>query len=133
MDLQVPHLNSRGGGAYLDEHLADPRLPEKLRPRLRQAGFAVGIPEAFATTNDACAEYSNGFASLVAALAHGQRGVTRNAADAWLAGLLHLDEEGVYFFSINNTFSQPSNVRCQEPPDSTRSNAGRRSARRSEV
>jgi ubiquinone/menaquinone biosynthesis C-methylase UbiE len=87
--------------AAWDEHLADPYLPRTLRPLLRQAGFVAEKPEAITTINIEFAGYSRGAADLVAAFIPGRRGIAQEDAVAWLEDLRRLDEEGSYFFSLD--------------------------------
>jgi ubiquinone/menaquinone biosynthesis C-methylase UbiE len=84
-----------------DEHLTDPYLPRTLRPLLRQAGFTVQRVEAITTINAAFNGYSEGLAGLMAAFVPGRRGVIQDDIDAWLADLRRLDDEGAYFFSLD--------------------------------
>ena len=87
--------------AAWDEHLADPYLPRTLRPMLLQAGFDVEKPEAITTINVEFAGYSRGVADLVAAFVPGRRGLAQEDAAGWLEDLRRLDDDGAYFFSLD--------------------------------
>jgi SAM-dependent methyltransferase len=84
-----------------DEHLADPRLPRKLAPMLREAGFEPRRPGVITALNVEMDGYSQGLAGLVAAFVAGRSGITTEIADAWLEDLSHLDQTGAYFFSLD--------------------------------
>lgn len=83
-----------------DEHLADPHLPRRLLPYLKQSGFGVLEVEPFTMFTLSSEPYVAGLAKLVAAFVPGRRGVTADEASAWLADLAATDSRGEYFFSI---------------------------------
>lgn len=87
--------------AAWDEHLADPRLPRTLRPGLRDAGLAVARTEVLNILNLEWDGYSRGVAGLIAAFVPGRRGITPEAAAAWVEDLERRHDEGAYFFSLD--------------------------------
>lgn len=83
-----------------DDHLAHPRLPCTLGPRLREAGFddvrvdVIPLLNPVSDTNT----FSSGMSRLIARYVPGHRGVTEDEAGAWLADVTDRDD---YFFSLN--------------------------------
>jgi ubiquinone/menaquinone biosynthesis C-methylase UbiE len=84
-----------------DEHLADPYLPRTLHTSLRERGLTVSRVETLNVLNLEWAGYSQGAAGLIAAFVAGRQGVSEADAAAWIDDLRRLDEEGRYFFSLD--------------------------------
>jgi SAM-dependent methyltransferase len=84
-----------------EEHLADARLPRRLRALLGAAGFAVQGCEVVPLLNAGYDRntYSAGIIELVAEFVNGRAGITADDSAAWLAGLVALGDD--YFFSLN--------------------------------
>lgn len=84
-----------------DEHLADPFLPRRLAPLMRQAGFAVTHVEAHPMVALAPEPFLHGLTQMIARFVPGRRGVTAEDAAAWLADLDAAHAAESYFFSVN--------------------------------
>lgn len=83
-----------------DDHLAHPRLPCTLGPRLRDAGFddvRVDVIPLLNPVRDRDT-FSAGMVGMIAAYVPGHRGVTEAEARDWLADVTERDD---YFFSLN--------------------------------
>jgi len=89
-----------------EEHLADPHLPIRLAPLLREAGFETPRCEVVVQLNPSLEEssYSAGLLDLIHRFVPGRRGVTRSEADAWAEELRERGRRGEYFFSLNQYF-----------------------------
>jgi arsenite methyltransferase len=89
--------------AAWEEHLADPRLPRTLSPKLAQAGLRIERREVFPLFNPELHEhtYSHGLIGVVAGFVIGRKGITREEAEAWAGDLRRLGADGAYFFSLN--------------------------------
>jgi ubiquinone/menaquinone biosynthesis C-methylase UbiE len=87
--------------AAWDEHLTDPFLPRTLRLALARAGLNLERVETLNVLNLAWGGYSQGLAGLVAAFVAGRRGLTAHDASEWLADVRGRDDEGSYFFSLD--------------------------------
>ncbi len=83
-----------------DAHLADPRLPCTLGPRLRDAGFADVRVDVVTLLNPVWDEdtYSAGMLEMITRFVPGHDGVTEDEARAWLTDVTDRDD---YFFSLN--------------------------------
>jgi len=86
-----------------DGHFMHRDLPRKLSPLLREAGFVIGRRDVLPMFNP---EYHrNAFGShlvrVMADFAIDREGITKEEADAWIAGLEKLGAEGRFFFSLN--------------------------------
>jgi arsenite methyltransferase len=97
-----PNRMGRVLGAWA-ERFADPHLPRTLASQLRAAGFQVGSPEVLVLLNPEYDPntYSVANGEIMADFAVTQGRLTRDQADAWLADLHQLGQEGRYFFSLN--------------------------------
>lgn len=86
-----------------DEHLADPALPRRLLPALRQAGFQAQASRVMTLFNPELGPetYSHGLIGLIAAFVAGRRGMAPGEVEAWAAELHQLGAQGEYFFSLN--------------------------------
>ena len=88
--------------AWSDE-VANPYLPRRLAPLLRDAGFggikveAIPVVNASFTENSFSAGMLKGFANTAVRL----QAITRAQADAWLAELEVLAADDEYFFCVN--------------------------------
>jgi arsenite methyltransferase len=87
-----------------DEHLADPHLPRRLAPLLRDSGFEVEAVEPYTAFSRTPEPFGNALAKLVAGFVPGRRGVTQEDAAAWLADLAATSSNGSYFFSLTAFF-----------------------------
>jgi arsenite methyltransferase len=97
-----PDLMQRMLAAWI-RRFADPCLPRTLAGQLRAAGFRVDHIEVLVLLNpeydpDA---YSVANSEIMADFVVAQGGLTREAADAWLADLRQLGRHRRYFFSLN--------------------------------
>jgi arsenite methyltransferase len=88
--------------AHWDGHLADPRLPETLGPRLRQAGFVDDTLTTLTFVNREVHEntYSWWLIGFVESFV-GARPEAAGEARAWAEELRALGGEGRYFFSLD--------------------------------
>ena len=89
--------------AAWDKAVPSPRLPARLRPLLRQAGFTSVQINAIPNVSTACDK--GGFSMTMmeqCALAACQQGVvTEEKGREWLAALVELGEKNEYFFCVN--------------------------------
>ncbi len=83
-----------------DEHLADPYLPRRLAPLLKECGFDVLAVEPYTVASLSPEPVPAGLAKMIADFAPGRRGVTAEDTAAWLADLAALHACGNYFFSL---------------------------------
>ena len=83
-----------------DDHLAHPRLPGVLGPRLRDAGFDDVRVDVIPLLNPVWDRdtFSAGMVRMIARFVPGHRGVTDDDAREWLADVTGRDD---YFFSLN--------------------------------
>lgn len=83
-----------------DDHLAHPRLPCTLGPRLAEAGFDDVRVDVIPLVNPAWDRdtFSAGMVRMIAAYVPGHRGVTEDEARGWLADVTERED---YFFSLN--------------------------------
>lgn len=89
--------------AAWDAAVPSPRLPARLRPLLRQAGFASVLINALPVISTACDK--GGFSmSMMEQCAHSaceQGIITEEKGGEWLAELVELGEKNEYFFCVN--------------------------------
>jgi len=83
-----------------EEHLADPYLPRRLAPLLRESGLGVAAVEPYTMLSLTPEPFVAGLAKLIAGFVPGRRGVTAQDASAWLADLTATYASGNYFFSL---------------------------------
>ncbi len=83
-----------------DEHLADPHLPRRLAPLLRESGFEVQAVEPYTSLCLTPAPFPTGLAKMIAGFAPGRCGVTKEEAVGWLDDLETTNLRGNYFFSL---------------------------------
>lgn len=83
-----------------DEHLADPFLPRRLAPLLKESGFEVREVQPYTALTLSPEPFSAGLAQFIAGFAPGRRGVTAEEAAAWLADIAATAAAGKYFFSL---------------------------------
>jgi SAM-dependent methyltransferase len=83
-----------------DDHLADPYLPRRLAPLLRESGFDVRDVQPYTAFSLSPEPFAMGLAQFIAGFVPGRRGVTAEDADAWLADLTATTASGKYFFSL---------------------------------
>jgi arsenite methyltransferase len=89
-----------------EAHCVDPRLPQKLIRRLRQAGFEVKTATTFPIVNTRATPdtYSHGLIDLIVGFIRQQGTVAPQELDAWAAELRVLSAQGRYFFSTTRCF-----------------------------
>jgi len=89
--------------AAWDTAVPSPRLPARLRPLLRQAGFASVRINAIPIISTACDK--GGFSmSMMEQCAHSAREqsiITEEKGREWLGGLMELGDKDEYFFCVN--------------------------------
>ncbi len=83
-----------------EDHLADPHLPRRLAPLLRQAGFEVGEVRPYPVFSLAHDPFAAGLATRIAASVPGHRGIGHEEVSAWMAEMEGLSREASYFFSL---------------------------------
>jgi SAM-dependent methyltransferase len=85
-----------------DEHLADPRLPRTLAPRLRQAGFEDVRTRAHSLGEDQADpdSYGSSLVPFIGAFVSGRGGLTEADAQAWVDEQRELGERGEFFFAV---------------------------------
>lgn len=79
---------------------ADPYLPRRLGPLLRQAGFDLLSVDTYALVALTAEPFVAGMAKFAAGFVAGRRGVTAEDAAAWLDDLAAMDAGNRYFFSV---------------------------------
>lgn len=86
-----------------EAHLADPRLPRTLLPRLRACGFEELRVAAWPILNTRLdpESYSHGLIEMIAAFVSERGLVRRDLATAWMEELRELGQEDAYFMSLN--------------------------------
>ena len=84
-------------------HCADPRLPRKLAPKLRDAGFQIIHYDVYPLLNPKYDEntYSYGLIDFMATYVSGKDRITAEETKAWADELRKKGQEGTYFFSNN--------------------------------
>jgi arsenite methyltransferase len=83
-----------------EEHLADPHLPRRLAPLLRESGLDVAEVEPYTIVSLSPEPFVTGLSTLMAGFVPGRRGITTEDAAAWLADLTATSSSGKYFFSL---------------------------------
>ena len=85
------------------EHCAHQELPRTLAPRLRAAGFTVGLRQVLPQFNPVYdpETFSAGVSGPISTFAVGRRGVTAEDAATWLDDLRRAGAEDRYFFCLN--------------------------------
>jgi arsenite methyltransferase len=85
------------------QRFADPHLPRSLASQLRHAGFQVDQPEVLVLLNPEYSPdtYSIANGEIMADFAVARGRLTREEANAWMADLHQLGQNGQYFFSLN--------------------------------
>jgi SAM-dependent methyltransferase len=86
-----------------DEHLADPRLPERLTYLLRETGFEEASLKILPFLNRDCHEgtYSYWLIGFIRSFLEGRSDIDSEEVRAWVEELQALDRENRYFFSLN--------------------------------
>jgi ubiquinone/menaquinone biosynthesis C-methylase UbiE len=86
-----------------EAHVADPRLPRTLSPKLKRAGLLLRHREVIPIFNPEynANSYSYGMIDRIAKFVAGRQGISRKEAAAWAEDLRNLGETGSYFFSLN--------------------------------
>ena len=86
-----------------DHHFVHPHLPRTLSRQLRDAGFSVRERAAFPMLNAEFADntYAKGMLAMMASFAVGRKGISQSEADAWFAEFSTLNDQGLFFFSLN--------------------------------
>jgi arsenite methyltransferase len=89
--------------AEWDHHFVHPHLPRTLSRQLRDAGFVVRERAAFSMFNPEFADntYAKGMLAMMASFAVGRKGISQSEADAWFAEFSTLNDQGLFFFSLN--------------------------------
>lgn len=85
-----------------DEHLADPALPRRLAPLMREAGFADVRVEGhlFATTELTADTYGGSVIAFITGFTAGRESVGPDVATAFYDEQKALAEAGAFFFSV---------------------------------
>jgi ubiquinone/menaquinone biosynthesis C-methylase UbiE len=83
-----------------EDHLADPHLPRRLAPALREARFEVAEVRPYTLFSLAHDAFTASLATRMARMVPGRLGLKEEDASAWAAELVRLSEEGGYFFSL---------------------------------
>ncbi|RKY94478.1 MAG: methyltransferase type 11 [Ignavibacteriae bacterium] len=86
-----------------ETHCADPRLPRKIVPKLRNIGFIINEYDVYTIVNPEYNEntYSHGIIDFIASYVSGKNGITEEKTKDWADELRKNGEKGTYFFSIN--------------------------------
>ncbi len=86
-----------------EEHLVHPCLNRSLPGLLKQAGFALQQAQVLSAFDLAFTEeqFSYGLAQLIGDFVVGRQGLSRDDAELWQEDLRKADQEGRYFFSLN--------------------------------
>lgn len=86
-----------------EAHCTDPRLPRKIAPKLRSAGFDLIKYDVYTILNPEYHEntYSHGVIDFIGSYVIGKNGVTAEETEAWANELREKGQEGDYFFSIS--------------------------------
>ncbi len=89
--------------ATFETHCADPRLPRKIIPKLRNTGFIITDYDVYTIVNPEYDEntYSHGIIDFIASYVSGKNGITAEKTKAWADELRKRGESGTYFFSLN--------------------------------
>ena len=86
-----------------ETHCADPRLPRKIVPKLRNAGFVINNLDVYTIVNPEYDEntYSHGIIDFIVSYVSGKNGITPEEAKSWANELRQQGDKNTYFFSIN--------------------------------
>ena len=86
-----------------EEHLVHPCLNRSPPGLLKQAGFALQQAQVLSAFDLAFTEeqFSYGLAQLIGDFVVGRQGLSRDDAESWQEDLRKADQEGRYFFSLN--------------------------------
>jgi len=86
-----------------EAHCADPRLPRRIVPKLRDVGFDLTKSDVYTMLNPEYDEntYSHGVIDFIASYVSGLNGITEEETNAWANELREKGQEGDYFFSIS--------------------------------
>ena len=86
-----------------ETHCADPRLPRKIAPKLRNTGFVINKYDVYTIVNPEYDKntYSHGIIDFIASYVSGKNGITIEKAKAWADELREKGKKKTYFFSIN--------------------------------
>lgn len=89
--------------AAWDAAVANPNLPTRLGPMLREQGFTAIKVEAIPVlnTNYSNSNFSGGALASYAELARDNGAITGDEAAAWIADFQSLGDTGAYFFCVN--------------------------------
>jgi hypothetical protein len=112
----------------LEEHLAHPHLPRRLRSLLAGAGLPVQRCEVLVQFNPVldANSFSSGLLDLVQRFVPGRRGVSREEADAWAADLRPVCR-GRVLLQLNQYFFSPEAVATPPRGSHERRSIARRS------
>ena len=86
-----------------EEHLVHPSLARSLPLLLTQAGFELRQAQVLSAFDLAFAEdrFSYGLAQLIVEFVSGRQGLSQEDGEAWREDLRQTDQEGRYFFCLN--------------------------------
>jgi arsenite methyltransferase len=86
-----------------EAHCADPRLPRKISPKLRDAGFDITKRDVYTMLNPEYDEntYSHSVIDFIASYVSGKNDITAEETKAWVTELRNKGREGAYFFSLS--------------------------------
>ncbi len=86
-----------------ETHCADPRLPRKIVPKLRNAGFLIDNLDVYTIVNQEYDEntYSHGIIDFIVSYVSGKNRITDEEANNWATELRQHGDKKTYFFSIN--------------------------------
>jgi ubiquinone/menaquinone biosynthesis C-methylase UbiE len=86
-----------------ETHCADPRLPRKIIPKLRNVGFVINNLDVYTIVNPEYNEntYSHGIIDFIVSFVSGKNGITPEEVKSWAGELHQKGDENNYFFSIN--------------------------------
>ena len=86
-----------------ETHCAEPRLPRKIAPKLRDTGFDLTKCDVYTMLNSEYDEntYSHGIIDFIASYVSGKNDISAEETKAWVTELRDKGREGVYFFSIS--------------------------------
>ena len=90
--------------AEWDHHFGPPHLPRTLSRQLRDAGFlgagTRGVPHVQCGIRRQHIR-KKGMLAMMASFAVGRKGISQSEADAWFAEFSTLNDQGLFFFSLN--------------------------------
>ena len=100
-----------------ETHCADPRLPRKIAPKLRETGFDMVKCDVYTMINSEYDEntYSHGIIDFIASYVNAKNAISAEDVKAWVTELRDKGREGNYFFSISRyIFSVSKPVAIEE-------------------